>query len=61
MQFGIMFANVGVFASSRGARAIGRAAEATGFDSVWTVEHVLVPAGACPSPRPSTCRTPSSG
>lgn len=45
MQFGIMFANVGVFASSRGARAIGQAAEATGFDSVWTVEHVLVPEG----------------
>lgn len=40
-----MFANVGVFATSRGARTIGQAAEAAGFDSVWTVEHVLVPQG----------------
>ncbi len=45
MQFGIMFANVGPFGTATGARAIGQASEAAGFDSIWTVEHVLVPAG----------------
>jgi probable F420-dependent oxidoreductase len=45
MQFGVMFANVGAFATPEGAVAMGRAAEGAGFDSVWTVEHVLVPEG----------------
>jgi probable F420-dependent oxidoreductase len=45
MQFGIMFANVGPFATADGARAIATAAESSGFDSIWTVEHVLVPDG----------------
>lgn len=40
-----MFANVGAFATAEGARAMGRAAEGAGFESVWTVEHVLVPQG----------------
>src|SRR4051794_12513628 len=33
------------FGTADGARAIGSAAEDTGFDSVWTVEHVVVPKG----------------
>ena len=33
------------FATGPGARAIGPAAEAAGFESVWTVEHVLYPEG----------------
>jgi probable F420-dependent oxidoreductase len=45
MKFGIMFANVMGFAQPDGAVAIGQAAEAAGFESLWTVEHVVVPAG----------------
>ncbi len=44
MEFGIIFANTGPFATGEGARAIATGAEAAGFDSLWTVEHVLVPA-----------------
>jgi probable F420-dependent oxidoreductase len=40
-----MFANAGPFATPAGAAAIGRAAEASGFESLWTVEHVVVPSG----------------
>lgn len=40
-----MFANTGPFAGAAGARIVGPAAEAAGFDSVWTVEHVLYPEG----------------
>jgi probable F420-dependent oxidoreductase len=45
MEFGIIFANAGAFAEPEGAIAIGRAAEANGFESIWTVEHVVVPRG----------------
>ncbi|MEM9714519.1 MAG: TIGR03619 family F420-dependent LLM class oxidoreductase, partial [Actinomycetota bacterium] len=45
MRFGIVFANTGPFASPAGAATMARAAEAAGFDSLWTVEHVVVPAG----------------
>lgn len=45
MKFGIAFANVGVFGSAEGVQALGTAAEDAGFDSVWTVEHVVVPRG----------------
>jgi len=45
MKFALMFANTGPFAGAKGARAIGPAAEAAGFESVWTVEHVLYPEG----------------
>lgn len=45
MQFGISGANVGPFASAGGARTMGTAAEAAGFDSVWTFEHVVAPRG----------------
>ena len=44
MQFGIAFANSGPLAEGPTAAACMRAVEAAGFDSVWTVEHVLVPA-----------------
>lgn len=40
-----MFANTGPFVGAAGARLVGPAAEAAGFDSVWTVEHVLYPEG----------------
>lgn len=45
MKFGIAFANTGPFASGEGARQLGRLAEQAGFDSVWTVEHVVYPEG----------------
>ena len=44
MQFGIAFANTGPFATPEGAVAIATAAEEAGFESLWTVEHVVVPA-----------------
>jgi probable F420-dependent oxidoreductase len=43
MKVGIAFANIGPFGSAEGAVAVGRAAEAAGFDSLWTVEHVVYP------------------
>ncbi len=45
MKFGIMFANVGPMGTAAGAKAIGQTAEAAGFESLWTVEHPLVPVG----------------
>lgn len=44
MNFGVIFANVGPYATPEGARAMASAAESNGFDSLWTVEHVVVPA-----------------
>jgi probable F420-dependent oxidoreductase len=45
MKFGIAFANIGPNASPDGAVAFAQAAEAAGFESLWTVEHVVVPSG----------------
>lgn len=45
MKFGIMFANTGHGSSPEGAKAVAEAAEAGGFSSIWTVEHVVVPSG----------------
>ena len=45
MKFGIAFANIGPMGTPEGAAGIGQAAEAAGFESLWTVEHVLVPVG----------------
>lgn len=44
MELGLMYANVGVAVQPEGAVAIARHAEAAGFESLWTVEHVVVPA-----------------
>ena len=44
MHFGVAFANVFTFAEPEGARAIATVAEEAGFESLWTVEHVVVPA-----------------
>ncbi len=43
MKFGIAFANTMQFAHAEGAAQLARGAEAAGFDSLWTVEHVIVP------------------
>lgn len=45
MKFGISFANVGTFVKGKGAARLAQAAEAAGFDSLWTVEHILYPEG----------------
>ena len=45
MKFGLAFANVMHFGTGEGAKTIGQAAEAAGFESVWTVEHIIYPEG----------------
>ncbi len=45
MKFGIAFANIGPNIEPDRACSLARAAEAAGFESIWTVDHVVVPAG----------------
>ncbi len=45
MKFGIAFSNIGRFVEPTEAVRLAQAAEASGFDSIWTVDHVVVPAG----------------
>jgi probable F420-dependent oxidoreductase len=45
MKFGIMFANVGPFGTQEGATHLAQKAEEVGVESLWTVEHVVVPKG----------------
>jgi len=45
MKFGVIFANSGPFSRAEAAVSMVTAAERAGFESVWTVEHVVVPAG----------------
>jgi probable F420-dependent oxidoreductase len=45
MKFGIMFANTGHFATAEGAAAIAVATEEAGLESIWSVEHVVIPHG----------------
>jgi probable F420-dependent oxidoreductase len=44
MKVGLMYANTGAMLTPEGAAAVARHAEAAGFESLWTVEHVVVPA-----------------
>jgi alkanesulfonate monooxygenase SsuD/methylene tetrahydromethanopterin reductase-like flavin-dependent oxidoreductase (luciferase family) len=45
MKFGLMFVNTGFGSYGSGAVDLATAAEAAGFESLWTVEHVVVPSG----------------
>ena len=45
MKFGIVFANTVTFAGRDGLTDLARHAEAAGFESLWTVEHVVYPDG----------------
>ena len=45
MKFGIAFANVGPFIQPENAAFLAKACEDRGIESLWTVEHVVVPAG----------------
>jgi hypothetical protein len=60
MKFGIAFANTAFYASTAGAIALAQGAEAVGVDSLWTVEHVVVPVGyESPYPYSSTGKMPA--
>lgn len=45
MRFGIAFANIGPNIEPDRACELARSAEAAGFESVWTADHVVVTAG----------------
>jgi len=45
MNFGLMFANVGPFSLPESLARLSQAAEAHGIESLWTVEHVVIPIG----------------
>ncbi len=45
MKFGIMFANAGPFAYPDALANLARTAEETGIESLWAVEHVVIPVG----------------
>jgi probable F420-dependent oxidoreductase len=45
VKLGLIFANTGVAVTPDGAEKLARIAEEQGFESVWTVEHVVIPAG----------------
>ena len=45
MKFGLWFCNTGRYVDPTPAVSLAQAAEAAGFESLWTVEHTIVPAG----------------
>jgi len=45
VKFGLFFANAGPFADPETFEALVRTADETGIESLWTVEHVVVPVG----------------
>ena len=45
MRYGLIFANVGPFGEPDGAAELGAVCEGAGLESIWTVEHVVVPTG----------------
>jgi probable F420-dependent oxidoreductase len=45
MKFGLWFCNTGRYVDPSPAASLAQAAEAAGFESLWTVEHTIVPAG----------------
>ncbi len=45
MQYGIFYANIGPFAEGEAFAHLVTTAEQHGFESVWTVEHVVIPVG----------------
>ena len=72
MRFGVTVGNIGAFGDPRGPAAcieVAQAAEALGFDSVWTNDHVVIPAsiesrypynatGVFPAPASVPCYEP---
>jgi probable F420-dependent oxidoreductase len=45
VKFGLMFANAGPFSEPATAVGLAQLAEELGFESLWAVEHVVVPTG----------------
>lgn len=45
MKFGLRYASLGRYANGPAAVELAQAAEEAGFESIWTVEHVVVPHG----------------
>jgi probable F420-dependent oxidoreductase len=45
MKFGLRYCNTGAYVDPAKAVALAEAAEEAGFESMWTVEHTVVPAG----------------
>jgi probable F420-dependent oxidoreductase len=45
MKIGLMFANVGPFVMPSMLTHMAKTAENCGFESIWTVEHVVIPKG----------------
>ncbi|MDJ0496295.1 MAG: LLM class F420-dependent oxidoreductase [Acidimicrobiia bacterium] len=45
MQWGLIGTNVGIYAEPEHAVALAQSAEAAGFDSLWTYDHVVIPQG----------------
>jgi probable F420-dependent oxidoreductase len=45
MKFGLMFVNSGPFANPKLFEVLVKTADEVGFESLWTVEHVVVPVG----------------
>jgi probable F420-dependent oxidoreductase len=43
MKFGLRYASLGKYSNGPAAVELAKAAEEAGFDSIWTVEHVVVP------------------
>lgn len=59
MKIGMMFANVVLFGTRDGAKALAEAADESGIESLWTVEHVVVPQGyESPYPYSSSGKIP---
>ena len=57
MKFGLFGINTGPCANPAIASAVARAAEAAGFDSLWTGEHIVLPEPQVP-PSPVPADTP---
>ena len=45
MEFGLRYCNIGRYANPDQTIALAQAGEEAGFDSVWSVEHTVVPEG----------------
>ncbi len=45
MKFGLRYANIGPLSRREPALELARFAEELGFESLWTIEHVVIPAG----------------
>jgi probable F420-dependent oxidoreductase len=45
MKFGLRYCNTARYVDPKEAIALAQAAEAAGFESLWTVEHTIVPGG----------------